>query len=131
MVITTKKKIAFYSILCSGHLNVCKSIASALLDKHSDKIEIYFIVNPEWAEKLRKYDSRFKFGIIELEQKNDRIEEFISNLEPVLSSPLVDRIISSWTHFLDWNVLPEIDRKSQEKIEEIQADFLICDQGRL
>ena len=129
MVAVTKKKIAFYSVLCTGHLNVCKSIAKALLDNYSDKIDIYFIVDVLWAEKLREFDSRFKFAIISSSKEAEsRIEDLVDKLEPFLSLPLVDRMIESWKNFLDWNVIPEIDRKSEEKIREIGADLLICDQ---
>lgn len=125
-----KKKIAFYSILSSGHLNVCSSIATVLLDKFSKKLEVYFIVDDVWAEKLSKNDARFKFGIINYDNKEQgsRIEDLVDSLEPLLSTKLVERMIGCWSQFLDWSTLPEIDRKSEEKIKEIGADFLICDQ---
>ena len=38
-----KKKVAIYSLLMSGCLNISASLATLLLDKHSDEIEIWFI----------------------------------------------------------------------------------------
>lgn len=38
-----KKKVVIYSLLMSGCLNISASLATLLLDKHSDEIEIWFI----------------------------------------------------------------------------------------
>lgn len=130
MAVDKKKKvIAFYSILSSGHFNVCKSLAKALLDRHSDKLEVYFIVDQEWKEKLAKFDDRFKFGVIEYDndQQQARVADMITKIEPFLSASPAKKQELAWSNFLDWDVLPEIDRKSEEKILEV-ADFLICDQ---
>ena len=129
MVINKKKVIAFYSIMSSGHFNVCKSLAKLLLDKYSDKLEIYFIVDAEWQGKLANFDERFKFGVIEYDndQQKERIQDIVAKTEPLLSATCVVKQENAWINFLDWNVLPEIDRKSEEKILEV-ADFLICDQ---
>lgn len=37
------KRIAIYSLLSSGHFNVCVTLAKVLLNNYGDKIEIYFI----------------------------------------------------------------------------------------
>lgn len=70
-MIVQKKKLAFYSILSSGHLNVCISLGRVLLDKFGDQIEVYFIVDRVWKEKIEKIDSRFKFGTFEFDKKED------------------------------------------------------------
>ena len=133
MAVCKKKKVvAFYSIMSSGHFNVCKSLAKALLDRHSDKVEVVFIVDGEWETKLAEFDPRFKFGVIHYDndQQKERIQDLVTNIEPFLSASTVEKQQMAWNNFLDWDVLPEIDRKSEEKILEV-ADFLICDQVRV
>ena len=44
-------KVCFYSILSSGHLNVCATLGKILLDNHPD-FEVYFVVDAEWKQKL-------------------------------------------------------------------------------
>lgn len=86
-------------------------------------------MDQEWEEKLKKFDSRFKFGVIEYDndQQKERVLSMITKIEPFLSAPVVTKMELAWNNFLDWSVLPEIDKKSEEKILEV-ADFLICDQ---
>ena len=52
--------------MASGHYNVCVALAKILLDNHEDEIEIYFICDFNWQQKLTQMDKRFKFGVIEV-----------------------------------------------------------------
>jgi len=127
---TKLKKICFYSILSSGHLNVCASIGTVLLNNHPDDIEIYFIADEQWAEKLAKIDKRFKFGIIDYDNKDQefRMIELVNKIEKTVYLSLVERMKVVWSIFMQDKTVMDIDRKSDEKIKEIKPDLLLCDQ---
>lgn len=55
------KKIAIYPLRSSGHTNVCVTIAKVLLNNYPGQVEIYFMLDEPWKEKISKLDSRFKF----------------------------------------------------------------------
>ena len=62
---TKKKRIVFYLILSTGHVNVCASVSKVLLDRFQNEIDIYFIVDKLWKDKLAKMDSRFIYAAFE------------------------------------------------------------------
>lgn len=62
------------------------------------------------------------------DQQKERVHSLVTKIKPYLSAPVVTKMELAWNNFLDWSVLPEIDKKSEEKILEVGADFLICDQ---
>uniref|UniRef100_A0AAN0LVX7 UDP-glycosyltransferase n=1 Tax=Polyphagotarsonemus latus TaxID=1204166 RepID=A0AAN0LVX7_9ACAR len=125
-----KKKLVFYSFLTTGHLNVCSAIGSALLNNYSNEIEVYFIADKTWAEKLTKIDSRFKIGLIELSQKEDRGQDIAKDTEKCLTLSLIESIKLVFEKFFisDAERLYEIDKKSGEQIKIINPDFILCDQ---
>lgn len=71
----------------SGHLNVCASLGVAILNRFSDRIDVYFIVDAKWKAHLEKIDSRFKFGVFEYDQQDgdQRILEVVNKLEAALT----------------------------------------------
>uniref|UniRef100_A0AAN0LHC1 UDP-glycosyltransferase n=1 Tax=Polyphagotarsonemus latus TaxID=1204166 RepID=A0AAN0LHC1_9ACAR len=125
-----KKKIVFYSVLTAGHLNVCSAIGSTLLNKYPNEIEVYFISDETWAEKLTKIDSRFKIGLIELSQKEDRIPDIVKHTENCLNLSLIERRKYLFQTFFidDIERIYETDIKSREQIKIICPDFILCDQ---
>lgn len=126
-----KKKIVIYSLLTAGHLNVCTSLASILLNNHSDKLEVYFIVDQEWQEKLSKTDARFKFAVMNRDKKAQaaRREEMMKKILELLKLPLAERVIQSWkVFFTKDNPIYELDKQAEEKIREIKPDLMLCDQ---
>uniref|UniRef100_A0AAN0LH68 UDP-glycosyltransferase n=1 Tax=Polyphagotarsonemus latus TaxID=1204166 RepID=A0AAN0LH68_9ACAR len=125
-----KKKIAFYAVLSSGHVNFCASIASSLLNNYSDKLEVYFFTNFSWAEKLAKIDSRYKFEIYEYETKEQEnvFGELAKKIEPLLTLSSEKRlkemfklIISSFDFF------SFVDEKVSSLIKKLKPDYLLCD----
>ena len=126
------KKIVFYSILSTGHLQVCASIGKALLDKKDSDYEVTFIVDKRWPKTLAKIDERFKFAVVEYELQNMgmRMGKLIKNLEDSLKMNEYDRIYNIWKIFVfEDELFMLIDEKSEEKIKEINPDFLLCDQN--
>ena len=123
------------------------TLAKTLLNNHD--VEVHFIVDAEWASKLAKLDGRFKFGIIEYdnsEQKNQMLE-MLNKFEAFLKLPLLERVIGLWESFLEQKTILEIDIKSgnfeiiqknqpiahfllfrsEQKIRELRPDVLLCD----
>jgi len=126
-----KKKLAFYSILSSGHFNVCASLAVAILNRFSDRIEVYFIVDAKWKAHLEKIDSRFKFGVFEYDQKDgdQRLVEVVNKLEATLTMDVLEKAKTTWSLFVKDPTLIEVDAKSEQQIKKIKPDFLLCDQA--
>uniref|UniRef100_A0AAN0N7M6 UDP-glycosyltransferase n=1 Tax=Polyphagotarsonemus latus TaxID=1204166 RepID=A0AAN0N7M6_9ACAR len=125
-----KKKILFYTYLSIGHLNVCSSIASILLDKYHDEIEINFLVDEIWAKKLSIIDSRFKFNIYEASKKNeeDLITKTIKKLEDSLNLPYFDRTIEIYKTFYEKpDDLVFTDEQISKIINELKPDYILCD----
>ena len=123
--------IVVYSLLAAGHLNVCASLSTVILNKNSDKVDIYFIVDKEWEEKLSKIDGRFKFAVLHRDQQKRaaRREEIMKKVLDLLELPLADRVIQSWGLFFRAdNPIYELDKQAEEKIREIKPDFMLCDQ---
>lgn len=83
------------------------------------------MVDKQWADKLSKIDSRFKFGCFDYDdKKNDiRILNIVEKLERTLSMSLIDRQIETWNLFARDPTLIEVDRKSEEKLREIKPDY--------
>lgn len=127
---TEKKRICFYSILSSGHLNVCASVAKVFLDNHPE-FEIYFVVDRPWFERLSKIDSRFKFGVFDYADQSMelRMANIVQKLEKTLKMSWFDKLLETWRMFVQDETLEEVDIKSEAKIKEINPNFLICDQG--
>uniref|UniRef100_A0AAN0LVW8 UDP-glycosyltransferase n=1 Tax=Polyphagotarsonemus latus TaxID=1204166 RepID=A0AAN0LVW8_9ACAR len=125
-----KKKLVFYSILSSGHLNVCSAVGTALLNKFADDVEVYFIAEKVWAEKLKKIDQRFKIGLIDLSSEEDRIIDVVKDTEKSLNLSHIDSIKFLFEKFFmsDVERLFETDKKSGEQIKKIKPDFILCDQ---
>ena len=89
------------------------TLAKSLLNSRSD-VQVYFIVDAEWEGKLAKFDDRFRFGVIEYdnsEQKN-RLLDMVNRFETTLKLPQVERVISLWSTFLDDKTILDIDIKS-------------------
>ena len=96
-----KKKLLFYSILSSGHLNVCASLAKVLLDNHSD-IEVWFIADRQWSERLGRIDSRFKFSIVELNEHFElKMAGIVQKLEACLRMKPVEKLVHTWKMFVE------------------------------
>lgn len=130
----------------SGHLNICSSLAVALLNRFSDRVEIYFVVDSKWKSHLEKIDLRFKFGVFEYEREggDKRLVEVVDRLEATLrfairitkisifllivslltrSMSLIDKAKTTWELFIKDPTLIEVDQKSEQEIKKIQPDF--------
>lgn len=126
-----KKNIVVYSLLTAGHLNVCASLATVILNKNSDKVDVHFIVDEEWREKLSKIDGRFKFAVMQRDKQKQaaRREEMMKKILEILKLPLADRVIKSWgVFFTADNPIFELDKQAEEKIRKIKPDLMLCDQ---
>lgn len=126
-----KKKIVVYSLLTAGHLNVCTSLATILLNNNPDALDVFFIVDQEWQEKLSKIDGRFKFAVMhrDKQQQAARREEMMKKILELLKLPLAERVIQSWNVFFKTdNPIYELDKQAEEKIREIKPDLMLCDQ---
>lgn len=125
-----KKRIAFYSILSSGHMNVCVSLAKAILDQHADKVDIYFVCDQEWETKLRKMDERIKLVRIEYDsdEAKNRMADMVDKFKMFLSLPHIEKTIGTWQAFINDRSTIEIDKVSGVQIKKINPDFLLCDQ---
>lgn len=88
------KKIAIYPLLSSGHTNVCVTIAKVLLNNYPNDVEIIFVVDNLWKEKLSKLDSRFKFETFDYdnEDQEKHVELIMKAIEPITRLPLVERM---------------------------------------
>lgn len=125
-----KKKIVFSSILLPGHLNVCTSIGTSLLNNHSDKVDVYFIVDHFYATKISEYDSRFIVRSFRYQNETKlRTNYIIDTLEACLKMSLVEKSILCWRMFVDDDLLIEADANTEKLIKEIAPDFLLCDQN--
>uniref|UniRef100_A0AAN0LHH8 UDP-glycosyltransferase n=1 Tax=Polyphagotarsonemus latus TaxID=1204166 RepID=A0AAN0LHH8_9ACAR len=124
-----KKKLAFYSILESGHLNLCSSIGSILLNKYSNDVEIYFFTDQLWAEKLSKRDSRFKFEIFgyETKEQENLIEIMINAMESIINLPEIDRVKAMVSFFNNPSEFAYIDQEVSKLIKKLKPDYLLCD----
>ena len=95
-------------------------------------MEIFFLVDKEWQEKLTKIDSRFRFAIVDRDKQEQNIQrdELMEKFEQNLSLPLIDRLLQCWQHFFQEENNPtyEYDLKAEAMIRELQPDFLLCDQ---
>ena len=126
-----KKVVVVYSLLAAGHLNVCISLATEMLNKNSDKIDVYFLVDQEWQEKLSKIDDRFKFAILHRDKQKQaaRREDAMKTILELLELPLADRVIKSFGWFFKAdNPIFELDKQAEVKIREIKPDLMLCDQ---
>ena len=92
------KKIAIYPLRSSGHTNVCVTIAKVLLNNYADQVEITFLLDNQWKEKLSKLDSRFKFRTFEYDkpEQENHVANLLEKLEPVTKLPLVLRMGTLW-----------------------------------
>uniref|UniRef100_A0AAN0N5W9 UDP-glycosyltransferase n=1 Tax=Polyphagotarsonemus latus TaxID=1204166 RepID=A0AAN0N5W9_9ACAR len=125
-----KRKIAFYAVLTSGHLNLCSAFGSTLLNLYSDKIDVYFFVDQNWAEKLSKIDLRFKFEIYENEKNeiNDSSKDFVDSLRPLLALPNLEKtklVLNMSVANID-AFLPT-DQKVSKLIKKLKPDYILCD----
>lgn len=126
-----KKVIVVYSLLSAGHLNVCISLATEILNNNSDKIDVYFVVDQEWQEKLIKIDGRFKFAVLHRDKQKQaaRREEMMKKILDLLKLPLAERVIQSFGWFFRAdNPIFELDKQAEVKIREIKPDLMLCDQ---
>uniref|UniRef100_A0AAN0N794 UDP-glycosyltransferase n=1 Tax=Polyphagotarsonemus latus TaxID=1204166 RepID=A0AAN0N794_9ACAR len=127
---SVKKKIAFYGILSSGHLNLCSAVASTLLNLYSSEIDVYFFVDQNWAEKLSKVDSRFKFETFEYknEEQKNYVAKFIEMMEPTLALPNIEKLKA----FLNLTIAKDNGEKTIDDeifllIKKLKPDYLLCD----
>ena len=125
------KKIAIYPLRSTGHTNVCVTIGKALLNKYPEQVEIYFMLDELWKEKISKHDSRFKFCTFQYDKKEQEnsIVDFMDLLEPITKLPLVERMGKLWTSFdkerdddLKW------DQKIGDLLVELKPDLILMDQ---
>lgn len=120
-----KKKLLFYSILSSGHLNVCASLAKVLLDNHPD-IEIWFIADQQWAQRLGRIDSRFKFGIVELNENFElKMASIVQKLEACLHMKPVDKLVHTWKMFIEDGSFYQVNFRSFSR-KPLPTYLLIC-----
>lgn len=127
-----KRKIAFYCILATGHVNLCASIGKVLLDLFPDQIEIYFFVDELWRQKLEKIDSRFKYVICVYDTYDEaRLKSIIENVEKFMGMPLIDRLKGVYDLFVYDSTEEEIDKVVEEAIEDLKPNLVLCDQFRL
>uniref|UniRef100_A0AAN0LIZ6 UDP-glycosyltransferase n=1 Tax=Polyphagotarsonemus latus TaxID=1204166 RepID=A0AAN0LIZ6_9ACAR len=124
-----KKKIAFFSLLESGHLNLCSSVATTLLNKYFDKFEIYFFTDQKWADKLSEKDSRFKFEIYEYETKEQEnfLEDMVNQLEPLLSLSHVEKMKILLKSFDYKDDFVYVDQEVSKLIKKLKPDYILCD----
>lgn len=102
-------------------------MAKAILDNHSDKVDVYFICNEEWNTKLSKIDDRFKLckvNYVSNEAKN-RSSEMINKFKEFLKLPHMQKVIGIWNMLVNDRVIIEIDKLSAEEIRKIDPDFLL------
>lgn len=52
-------KLLIVPMLTFGHFNACVNIGRLLIDRHPEH-EIYFLASDKWADKLAKWEPRFK-----------------------------------------------------------------------
>uniref|UniRef100_A0AAN0N800 UDP-glycosyltransferase n=1 Tax=Polyphagotarsonemus latus TaxID=1204166 RepID=A0AAN0N800_9ACAR len=126
----TKLKLLFYTNLLNGPLNVCSAVASTLLDKYFDKIEVYFLTDLIWANKLSERDSRFKFEIYKLAKNDDEdnMNNMIENLEKSLNLPYVERYAEICQAFLDnTENLIFVEKQISDIIERLKPNYILCD----
>lgn len=125
-----KKRIGFYSCLAVGHLNVCLSIGQVLLDHFGDEIEVYFLADDFFADKITKVDARFKLAKIEYEGQKDesRYNDLVTKLESFLALPSLERLLNSMNVFIYDPTDEKIDMAAEKPIKELGLDFLLCDQ---
>ena len=125
------KKIAIYPLRSSGHTNVCVTIAKVLLNNYPGQVEIYFLLDPIWQEKISKLDSRFKFKVFQYDRKEqeNQTTDFMDLLEPITKLPLVQRMGSLWTSFADQRDDElEWDRRIGDLLVELKPDLILMDQ---
>lgn len=127
---TTKKKILFYSILLPGHINVCASIGTNLLNNHSDRVQVFFVVDHSYERRLQELDPRFVIRSYRYRKEDTlRTNYVIDRLEPCLQMSLVDKSVLCWKMFVEDDLLIEGDENAQRLIEEIRPDFILADQN--
>uniref|UniRef100_A0AAN0LJ20 UDP-glycosyltransferase n=1 Tax=Polyphagotarsonemus latus TaxID=1204166 RepID=A0AAN0LJ20_9ACAR len=124
-----KKKIAFYGFLTSGHMNLCSSVASVLLNNYPDELEIYFFTDSLWAKKLSKVDSRFKFEIYDYKSKDQEnyVSEMVKGMEPYLYLSNIDKIKGLCSSFYKTEDLIYVDLEVSKLIKKLKPDYILCD----
>lgn len=119
----SKKILAFYPILSPGHTNVSISLAKLLLDKYSDKLDVYFVVDLVWQEKLAAMDGRFKFSSFDLKDHVQGLVKLVDDLEKTLTMSLEDKLNFQWKLFIENPTLIETDRLAEDAFRSINPDF--------
>uniref|UniRef100_A0AAN0LM61 UDP-glycosyltransferase n=1 Tax=Polyphagotarsonemus latus TaxID=1204166 RepID=A0AAN0LM61_9ACAR len=102
-----KKKVVFYSYLTVGHLNLCVSIGSTLLNQYPDEIEIYFFSDQTWAEK--------------------KVVDLIKEMESLLNLPNIDRFKEMFKIIVKGEDYFFTDQQLSNLIKKIKPDFILCD----
>lgn len=126
---TEKKRILMYPLLSSGHMNVCISLAKAILDQHSDKVDVYFTCENEWEKKLQKIDQRFKLLNINYSQEaTDRIVDEIEKMKATLKLSKLEKVNTMWESVMNDKEIMKIDKLSEVQIKKLDPHFLVCDQ---
>ena len=78
----------------------------AILNRFSDRIDVYFVVDAKWKAHLEKIDSRFKYGVFEYDRPggDQRLMEIVDKLESSLRyakfTPLI--LLRCLTHFVSF-----------------------------
>ena len=144
-----KKRIVFYPMLATGHVNVVTSLAKILLNQFSNEIEIYFITDKLWKSKLELKDSKFKFSVFEYAGYDElRIKNNLEQLEKFMEIPLINRyiidklklnlqflnifklffrLVNSIDVFINDSTEEEMDIKIEKLIKELNPDIVLCD----
>ena len=89
------------------------TLAKSLLNNHP-AIELYFIVDQEWRDKLAKLDDRFKFGVFEYDSREQehRTSDLLEKFEVLLKRSMLERVTCLWSTILEDKTVLEIDTKA-------------------
>ena len=83
---------------------------------------------------MAKKDSRYKFAVIEYDCKEseEKMANIINELEATLKMSEIEKLEFTWKLFSEdfQKTLNEVDAKSEAKLREIEADFILMDQGK-
>ena len=108
-------------------------MGTLLLDRHSNRLEVYFIADDEWKQKLERRDSRFKFGLLETDKEANikRMNYLIDGFERALSDRMsaFDKMVHTWKIASGDPFVAKIDLESEKLIRKIAPDFILADQS--
>lgn len=69
-------------------------IAKVLLNDFSSSVEVYFVVNHEWKERISRIDPRFKYLVFDFDVYNDsRKVDQMKRMDSLIDLPLLDGFV--------------------------------------